>query len=557
MHIEDLQSNANNFVVTELSHDPIIRNIFNMIEKNIVDTDSNAITVNAPTDDDNVTELCMEPTMKNEGSNPKNITAYFQDMETYDNLNLPSCAIDEKQSVQKRNNLKLNLKSSRKITDDKKCQSIPHPLISNFEEKDNHSGTKSFLMLPRHMKLTPISSSNSTEITSPVTPLTPASISFHYPDLKKQEAAYDALVSRKIISPLYVNQEVTTVNLNATDTNSFEAKLNDFKDQMEIQQALKQLDDALDEQIFIETFQTLNSKKFNTEAFEEKTESTKSNDNKKSVKQLVEMLDSKQLQFRKWNMPSKLHPIVINQDSDFISDKEGNTEAKASLDVSDPETSSKPSLIGVNIFGLDGGKSIAEIIAEKRNHKNRSLHKRPPTSPKPVLKIPFPNPKPSISDEEEQNWLLPSSSSNEAVHPSEKSIFDDGKENIIITVDKKPKIQAKHQKISNSEMLPTIIKVVDSESSINFRPTMTDTTSSVTTTDAIEKDSNQQYLRVDHIYENLNQNGSEKYLETSFNGPIAMTVISDSKNGATKNLAYTCDNLISGRKVRMINFYHI
>ncbi|EFO14739.1 hypothetical protein LOAG_13777 [Loa loa] len=555
VHIEDLQSNANNFVATELSHDPIIRNIFNMIEKNIADRNSNAITVTTSTANDNITELCLESTMKNQECNPKNVAAYIHNIETYDNLNnftIPPGTVDGKQLVQKRDNLKLDLKGSQKASDDVK--SISYTLASDFEEKDNQNSIKNSLMLPKHKKLTPISSSDSTETISPVTPFTPTSVQFQYPDLKKQEAAYDAFVSRntrEITSSLYENQDMTI------GTDGFEAKVIDFKDQMEIHQALKQLDDALDEQIPIGTSLTsLNSKESRMETFDENTESSKSKDSKKSVKQLVEMLDSKQLQFGMWNMPSKLHSTVTNQDSDFMLDNEGNKETKT------PETPSKPSLIGVNIFGLNGEKSIAEIIAEKQNHRNFSLHKRPPTSPKPVLKKLFPIPKPSTSDEEEQKWLLPSSS-GQAIHPSEKLISDGGRENMIVTTNKKPKIQAKHQITSNSAMLSTIIKVDDSESSVNSLSTMTDDTSVISTvSDVTRKDSSQQclpeiqYQAVNHISENLNQNCNEKFLETSFDGPIAMTIINGNKNGTTKDLVCICDNVIIEGKVRMISFFH-
>ncbi|CAG9529575.1 unnamed protein product [Cercopithifilaria johnstoni] len=541
VHIEDVQSNANNFVVRELSHDPIIRNIFNMIEKNIADADRNSITVATPTD--NITKLCLEPIKKNRKSSPENVAVYTHNIETYDNFNnlsIPSCTTDEKQSVQKRNNLKLSLKCSRKGSDDEKRQSIPYTLASNFREDDDQKSTKNFLMLSKHPTKS-ISSSGSTETTSFVAPLTPT---FQYPNPKKQEAAYDALISRNteevISESLLQNQEASeSVNSMTTDTNSFETKLIDFNDQMEIREALKQLDDALDEQIPIETFQTLNSKNSIMKTVEGKAESTKSDDKKKSVKQLVEMLDSKKLQFK------------INQDSNFISNSESNTETKTSLYVSDSETVSKPSLIGINIFGLNNEKSIAEIIAEKRNYKNHSIPKHPPKSPKPVLKKPLPIPKSNTSDEEEQQKLFyPSSSSSsslstQAVHPSEKTIFDNRRENMNVTVDKKPKIQSKHQKISNSEMLPTIIKVDGSESSANFQPTVANLVTSAASTitdDTRKEDSSQQYLSekqniaVNHIYENLNQNGNEKYLETSFDGPIAMTTASESKSGTTKNL---------------------
>ncbi|KAL4002058.1 hypothetical protein ACH3XW_1900 [Acanthocheilonema viteae] len=569
VHIEDLQSNANNFVVTELSHDPIIRNIFNMIEKNIAHTDRDAITVITPTD--NMTELCLESIKKNQENTTENVTVCIHDVETYDNFNnhtIPFYITNEKQSVQQRNNSKLNLKCNQKVSDDKKDQSIPHNLASNYGEKDNQKSTENFLILPkRHTKLTSISSSDSTEATSPLTPSTPISISFQYPDLKKQEAAYDALISgntEKVVSEnLYENQEeAIIVNSMQAGTNNFEMKFTDYDDQMEIQQALKQLDDALDEQIFIETSQTLNPEKSNMMIFDEGSECTRSIDSKKSVKQLVEMLDSKQLQFNKCNMLPKLHPTLINQDCNFTPDSKSNTKTKkTSLYISDPETSSKPSLIGVNIFGLNNGKSIAEIIAEKRNHKNHSIHKPSPTSPKPFLKKPLPIPKLNNSNEDEQQELLRQSSLTQTIHSSEQLIFDNRKENMIFTTDKKPKIQTKLQKISNSEMLSTIIKVDDSESSINFQSTLTNTANSFSVPstiidNAIGKDLNQQclpkiqHIARNHIYENLNQNDNEKYLETSFDGPIAMTVISESKNGTTKNLAYICDNdnVISVRK---------
>ncbi|EJW81150.1 hypothetical protein WUBG_07940 [Wuchereria bancrofti] len=474
VHIEDIQSNANNFVATELTHDPIIRNIFNMIEKNIANTSSNAISAITPTDNDNnITELCVE-SMENQENNPKNVTVYINDIETYDNLNnftLSSCA--------------------SKISNDEKHQSIPHSLKSNSKKINNQNSIKSFLMLPKHKKLTSISSSDSIETTSSVSPFAPTSKQFQYTNVKNEETTCDAIISQKtgeMISSLYKNQDAININSMITDANSFEKKLIDLKDQMEIQQALKQLDDALDEQIATETCLTSsNSEKCNIEMFEEKTESTKLKDNKKSVKQLVEILDSKQLQFKTRNMPPKL----INQDSDLTSDNEGNTKTKASLYISDPEITPKPSLIGVNIFGLNDGKSIAEIIAEKRNYENYSLHKRPPTSPKSVLKKPLPIPKPSTSDEGEQKWLLPSSS-NQVIHPSDISLTDN----------RNSKIQAKQQKISNSEMPPTIIKIDNIQSSTNFQSTTTDATTPITTTtttttttaDVTSKDSNQQRL---------------------------------------------------------------
>uniref|UniRef100_A0A0R3RKW6 TACC_C domain-containing protein n=1 Tax=Elaeophora elaphi TaxID=1147741 RepID=A0A0R3RKW6_9BILA len=530
-----------------------------MIEKNIADTDNsnNTITVTKPTDNtDNITKLCLEPIRKNKESNPENVTVYIHDIETYDNLNtfpISSSPADEEQSVQELNNLKLNLKCNRKVPDNEKHQSLPYTLISSFEEKDNQQSTiKNYLMLPkRHTKLTPVSSSSdSAETTSPVSPFASTSITFQYPDLKKQEAAYDALISRnidqaKISESLYENQEVRNANSATTDCINECETLTDFTDQIEIQQALKQLDDALDEQIPIETFQSLNSGKCNMETTEGKTEST----SKKSVKQLVEMLDSKQLQFGRWNELSKLHPTVSNQDSDLTSDCDSNTEMKAPSCAFDhpPETSAKPSLIGVSIFGLNDGKSIAEIIAEKKNPKNRSLHKRPPTSPKPVLKKPLPIPKlPTLDEDEQQKWLDHPSSSTQAIHSSfGKPICDNRRENMIVTIEKKPIIRTRHQKVSNSEMLPTIIKVEDSESFVNYPQAAIDIASSSVASmviDTTRKDSGQQcpcegqHVIVNHIYENLNQNGNDQYLETSFDGPIAMTVISESKNGTTKDL---------------------
>ncbi|VDO31366.1 unnamed protein product [Onchocerca flexuosa] len=522
-----------------------------MIEKNITDMDSN---VTAPTNNENITELYLESSMKSRESNPENVTIYVRDIETYDNLNnfaISSCILDEKQSVQKRNNLTLNLECSRKASDDDKGQSIPYTLEQNFEEKDNQNRTKSFLMQPTHKNLVSTSSSDSNGAISPLTSLTPKSMPFQYSDLQKQGAAYDALISentRKLISPLYENQEAIIVGSKTTDTNSSEQSFIDLNDQMEIQQALKQLDDALDEQISTETFLTLNPNKSKAEMFEKKAESMKSNDSKKSVKQLVEMLDSKQLQFRVWNMPPKLQPTVANQNSDFTSDSENNTEIKTSLYISGLESrvdsdishkQSKPSLIGVNIFDFGDGKSIAEIIAEKRSHENRSFQKLPPTSPKPVLQKPLPVPKVNILDEdEERKWLLPSSS--QSIPSSEKPLFNDRREKMIVMMDKKSEIQEKHQKTPSFEMLPTVIKIHDRES----HP-LSD--ASPANTSAIRKDSNQQqnskvqYVTVNNIYENLSENGSEKYLETSFDGPIAMTSISESKNDRTKNWAYICD----------------
>lgn len=533
VHIEDLQSNANNFVVTELSHDPVIRNIFNMIEKNI----ANAVTVTTSTN--NIKELCSEPMKKSQKSNSENVAVYINGMETYDNLSnstIPFCVLNKEQLIKERNNSEFDLKCSQKSSDDDKDQSISNTLTPNLEEKNQKSKENSLMLPKRQPKLTSISLSDSFETVSPVLLFAQTSVSFQYPDLKRQEAAYDAFVSRNIgkviTGSLYENRE--NMNSRTTDVNSFEAKLIDFKDQLEIREALKQLDDALDDQISTESFQTLSSKNSNTTSSEGNTESTKSNNNQKSVKQLVEILDSKHLQFRRRNKLSKLHPNITNQNSNFASDNESNTEMKTSLYVSDPETS-KPSLIGVNIFGLNDGKSVAEIIAEKINHKNHSLHKHPPTSPKPVLKKPIPIPKSNTSDEEEQQkLLLASSPSAQAVHPSGKSISDAGRENMIFTIDKKPKIQTKHRRISKSEMLPTIIKVDDSESSASFKSVITDMASAVasTATDPNGKESSQQCLSetsVNHVYENLNQNDDEKYLETSFNGPIAMTTISGSK----------------------------
>ncbi|VDK80349.1 unnamed protein product [Onchocerca ochengi] len=548
VHIENLQSNANNFVVTELSHDPIIRNIFNMIEKNITEMDSNTISVTAPTNNDNITELYLESNMKSQESNPENVTVYIHDIETYDNLNnfaVSSCILDEKQSVQKRNNLKLNLKCRRRASDVDKDQSIPSTLTQSFEEKDNQNSSKSFLMLPTQRNLVSTSSSDSIETTSPITPITPKSVPFQYSDPQKQGATYDDLISentRKLISPLCENQEAIIVDSKITDMNGSEQKFIDIKDQMEIQQALKQLDDALDEQITTESFLTLNPNKSNAEMFERKTESMKSKDSKKSVKQLVEMLNSKQLQFRMWNMPPKLQPVVANQNSDFTSDSEDNTEIETSSYISGLELNadsdmshkqSKPSLIGVNIFDFGDGKSIAEIIAEKRSYKNCSLQKLPPTSPKPVLNKPLSIPKVNISDEdEEHNWLLPSSS--QSIPSSEKPLFND----------RKSKIQEKHQKTSSFEMLPTVIKVHDTES----HPVTHVSTAIPSNISAIRKDSSQQqssevqYVIINNIYENLSESGNEKYLETSFDGPIAMTIISESKNGRTKKkLTQTCD----------------
>ncbi|VDO15671.1 unnamed protein product, partial [Brugia timori] len=418
-----------------------------MIEKNIANTDSNAINAITSTDNDNnITELYVESIVENQENNSKNVTVYINDIETYDNLNtftVSSCAVNEKQSVLKRDNLKLNLKCSRKMSNDEKHQSIPHSLKSNCKKINNQNSIKSFLMLPKHKKLTSVSSSDSIETVSSVSPFKPTPIQSQYANLKNKESTCDAIISQKteqMTSSLYENQQdAITVNSMKTDANSSEKKLIDFKDQIEIQQALKQLDDVLDEQIAIETSLTSsNPEKCNVEIFEEKNETTKLKD-KKSVKQLVEILDSKQLQFKMRNMPSKLHSTIINQDSDFTSDNEGNTKAKASLCISDPEITSKPSLIGVNIFGLNDGKSIAEIIAEKRNYENYSLHKRPPASPKPVLKKSLPTPKPSTSDEREQKWLLPSSSNQVVTHSSDISLADNRKENIIITVDKNSK----------------------------------------------------------------------------------------------------------------------
>ncbi|KAM3723997.1 Translation initiation factor [Dirofilaria immitis] len=503
VHIEDLQSNANNFFATELSHDPVIRNIFNMIEKNITDTDSNATTITAPTNNDNVTELCLESNMRNQECNLENVIIYSRDMETYDNLNISaisSCISNEKQSKQERSNLKLNLESNQKASNDKKCQSIPYALARNFKEKDNRNSTKDFLMLPTHKNLVSISPSDSIEAVLLAIPVTPTSVPLQYSDSEKQESAYDAFASgntRKLISPLYENQEAIIANSMAIDTNSFEENVIDFEDQMEIQQALKQLDDALDEQISTETFLSLNpGSGSNTEA---KTSLYLS------------------------GLESKTDPLILHKQS-------------------------KPSLIGVNVFGLDDGKLVAEIIAKKRSNKNYSLRKPPPTSPKPVLKKPLPIPKTSNSDEDEEHkWLLPSSS--KSIPSFEKPIFNDLRENVIIMMNKRSVTQEKHRKTSNSEMLPAIIKVHNTESHTNFQPTMTDTSTVIPVAiNATRKNSNQQnfevqYLSVNHIYENLNQNDNEKYLETSFDGPVAMTLISESRNSSTmKDLSYSCDN---------------
>lgn len=538
VHIEDIQSNVNNFVVTELSHDPVIKNIFDMIEKNIADTDHSAITV--ATLGDSIGESCAERIKQNQESVPENVAPCICDIETYDNMNnptIPSCMTDEQQSLAKRNNLKLSLKCSGKVRNDEKCQ----PISPKFGEKDNQESGKSFVMLPkRDAKFTSISSSDSTETTSPVTPFATTSISFQYPDPRRQKAAYDALVSRGTQNMMsesqYENQEDIATNSITTDTNSFETKLGDLKT--------------------TGTFQTMNSEKSDTKTFEGKIEFTTSNGSKKSVKQLAEMLDSKKLQFRRLNVLSKLHPTVTTR-----SDSE-TTEAKASSDVSDPEIS-KPSLIGVNILGLNDGKSIAEIIASKKNH---SFHKHPLTSPKPFLKKTLTIPKSNTSDEEEQQkWLNPSlSSSTQTVHPSEKTIaVSDQRENTIVVKEKKPILQD----MQNSRMLPTIIKVDDSECSTNFQQAATNvpTSLTLTTTGDTGKDSSDQCspqiqrTAKNHIYENLNQSGNQKYLETSFDGPIAMTVVRGSKNDAVKNFVYirNNDNVTSERKVKMINPFHV
>ncbi|VDK72580.1 unnamed protein product [Litomosoides sigmodontis] len=491
VHIEDIESNVNNFVVTELSHDPIIKTIFDAIERNIANTDRSAIAV-ATTPADSVVELCAEGIKQNQEGSHENVARCSCATETYDSLNnltVPSCMTDEKQSLAERSNLKLSLKCGRKVWDNEKGQSKS----ANYGERDNERSRKSFVILPkRHAKLTSISSSDSGETTSPVTPFTPTSVSFRYSDLRRQKAAYDALVSLGTESQ-HANQEDIAANPVATATNSYETKLDSLKDKMEIQEALKHPS---------ESFRAANAEKSVRATFEEKTEFTTSNSNKKSVKQLAEMLDSKKLQFSVPNALPKLHPTATST-SDV---SETNTEAKASSDTPDPEMS-KPSLIGVNILGLNDGKSIAEIIAAKRNP---SFHKRPPTSPKPFLKQPL------------------------------ATVVNEQRENTIVREEKKLILQG----MKSPRMLSTIIKVDESECSTNFQSS---SPASATTGD-IEKDSSDQCspgtqrLAANHLYENLNQNSNEKYMETSFDGPIARTVISGSKSGATKNFVYICDN---------------
>uniref|UniRef100_A0A915PNM3 CRIB domain-containing protein n=1 Tax=Setaria digitata TaxID=48799 RepID=A0A915PNM3_9BILA len=523
VHIEDLQSNANNFVVTELSDDPIIRNILSMIERNI--TEGNCSRTDATDATVPLQSYHYQTSIKNEESKSRSDSNYNDPIATYDNLNdliSPGCMLKEKDGMPRRNNLKLNLKFNRKIlSNSEKQQSTPHAVMSDFDEKCKQRSVES-LMLPRRKNLAAVSPS----VASGLIPV-------QCVDLKKQEVAYEALVSqntKKLMVPEKQNAMSTTVSV-TTNSDASETKLIDFKDQMEIQQALKQLDDALDEQIPIETFLSVNSKNVSTttnsscmDTLDRKTESAESEENKKSVKELAEMLDSKPLQFGMKNMSRKFH--TINRNSEFTSDNEScNVEAKILSSETDcnseihPETSfqhTKPSLIGVNIFGPSAGKSVAEIIAEKRNHtKNCVPNRPPPMSPKPLLKKTFPVPKFDTINEEEHNWIP---SSSRVVSPSEKLRFDNRKEKSVITTDEKmqnlklekPKIQKRQQKVSDSEVLTTITKAFNTESDSNSVILLTNDAT-------IRKDSNMSFYPkiitersygtsnpMEHIYENLN-----------------------------------------------------
>ncbi|VDN01172.1 unnamed protein product [Thelazia callipaeda] len=357
VHIEDIQSNENNFVVPKLCEDPVIKNIFNVIEKNITDTSNNSIGTS------DSSEFCLKLPVKNFKNNVKDeaVLCDYQ-VVTRDNKNNNYESMNE----MKRSNLYLNLKNN---LNESKRQSTPQIMapsfdIKNVEEENN-------IILPRRKNILPLQSTDSTEATPPDTPVFTSEFkSTRNLDLSKQEAAYDAIVAHNkqdpISSPFHKTQEVTVADQMMTRQNDALLKnkffssydnQDDTKGQTEeIQQALKQLDDVLDEQIPIEVFSIPNdnlsviSKRSSVENIERINTYKEPENCKKSVKELAEMLDSKPLPLQR-------------KDPYSVATTSIEAESKVSIQAM------KPSLIGISIFSPVIGKSITEIIAQKREQK--------------------------------------------------------------------------------------------------------------------------------------------------------------------------------------------